>query len=382
MATPQHNTLTSATVAGTAVLPSAEPLRFLTQVLELAVRSRASDIHLRVRRPPMIRVDGVLHPLPDFPVLSVTDTEAIAQKIMSARHWESFQRDLQADLSAGIKGVGRMRVNAFFQRGTIALSLRVINTRIPTPQELKLPPVVGAFTGLERGLVILTGATGSGKSTTIASLINEINFHQARHIITIEDPIEYLFQDQRAMISQREIGIDAPNFAMAMRAALREDPDVILLGEMRDPESIDIALTAAETGHLVFSTLHAPATAETVTRMISSFLPEAQPTIRAKLAANLVAVVAQRLLPHASGKGRTVACEVLTVSQRVRELILDPLRVKDIADLVRKSSVVEGMLHFDQHLLDLYKRGEITDETALQHATSATDLRLKLEGFK
>jgi twitching motility protein PilT len=169
---------------------------------------------------------------------------------------------------------------------------------------------------------------------------------------------------------------------MAMKSALREDPDVILLGEMRDPESIDIALTAAETGHLVFSTLHAPATAETVTRMISSFLPEAQPTIRAKLAANLVAVVAQRLLPHASGKGRVVACEVLTVSQRVRELILDPLRVKDIADLVRKSSVVEGMLHFDQHLLDLYKRGEITDETALQHATSATDLRLRLEGFK
>nr|MDJ0958580.1 type IV pilus twitching motility protein PilT [Arenicellales bacterium] len=237
------------------------------------------------------------------------------------------------------------------------------------------------FVRFERGLVILTGATGSGKSTTIASLINEINFNYAKHIITIEDPIEYIFKEQRCIISQRELGVDATTFPMAMTAALREDPDVILLGEMRELETMETALTAAETGHLVFSTLHAPATAETVTRMISTFSPDAQPTVRSKLAQNLRAVVAQRLLPRADGKGRVVACEIMTVSARVQELVLDPLRVKDIADLVRKESTVEGMLSFDQHLLELVQRGEISEEVAIQNASSATDLKLKLDGF-
>ncbi|MDH3639620.1 MAG: PilT/PilU family type 4a pilus ATPase, partial [Gammaproteobacteria bacterium] len=237
------------------------------------------------------------------------------------------------------------------------------------------------FVHFERGLVLLTGATGSGKSTTIASLINEINEQYPKHIITIEDPIEFLFTDAKSIISQRELGVDATTFAMAMTAALREDPDVILLGEMRDSTTMETALTAAETGHLVFSTLHSPAAAETVTRIISSFQAEAQPTIRSKLAQNLLAVVAQRLLPRASGEGRVVACEVMTVSQRIRELILDPIRVKDIADLVKKGATVEGMLSFDQHLFELVKTGQITEDMALQHASSATDLKLKLDGF-
>ncbi len=360
---------------------SGDPLKYLGLVLATAVRHRASDIHFRAKNHPVVRIDSVLRPLRQFPALSVTDMEVLSQKIMSPRHWETFQRDFQVDLSFGLKGIGRVRVNAYYQRGTIGMALRVIQTQIPTPGELKLPPMINDFTRFERGLVLLTGATGSGKSTTLASLVNEINFQFAKHIITIEDPVEFIFNENRCIISQRELGVDATTFAMSMKAALREDPDVILLGEMRDPETIDTALTAAETGHLVFSTLHAPATAETVTRIISAFSPDAQPTIRSKLAQNLLAVVAQRLLPKADGEGRVVACEVMTVSQRVRELILDPLRVKEISDLVRKESTVEGMLSFDQHLFELCRGGEITEETALQHASSPTDLRLKLDGF-
>ncbi len=360
---------------------SGDALRFLSHVLAEAVRKDASDIHLRAKNQPIIRIDSVLRPLREYPVLSVTDMEELAHKIMTPRHWEAFQQRYQVDTSLGIQGIGRVRINVFYQRGTVAMALRVIKTQIPKPEQLRLPSMVKDFVRFERGLVLLTGATGSGKSSTIASLINEINFNYAKHVITIEDPIEFLFSEQRCIISQRELGVDAMTFPLAMSAALREDPDVILLGEMRDAETMDTALTAAETGHLVFSTLHAPAAAETVTRMISSFSPEAQPTIRAKLAQNLRAVVAQRLLPRANGEGRVVACEIMTVNARVRELVLDPLRVKDIADLVKKANVVEGMLSFDQHLFELCRRGEITEEVALQHASSATDLKLKLDGF-
>ncbi len=383
-AKPPESPVVTGEPAPNVVQPSSEsgdPLKYIGVVLAMSVRQNASDIHLRARNHPVIRIDSVLRPLRQFPVLSVTDLEALAKAIMSPRHWDILQRDYQVDLSFGLKGIGRVRVNTYFQRGTIAMALRVIQTQIPSPEDLRLPSIVRDFYRFERGLVILTGATGSGKSTTIASLINEINFNSAKHIVTIEDPVEYIFSEQRCIISQRELGVDATTFSMSMTAALREDPDVILLGEMRDPVTMETALTAAETGHLVFSTLHAPATAETVTRIISSFPPEAQPTIRSKLSLNLRAVVAQRLLPRASGEGRVVACEVMTVTSRVRELILDPLRVKEIADLVRKESVVEGMLSFDQHLFELCRAGEITEEMALQHASSATDLRLKLDGF-
>ena len=358
-----------------------DALKFLGHVMIKAVTQGASDIHLRVRNHPLLRVDGVLRAMREYPVLSVTDLEQIAQIVMTPRHWEIFKKDFQIDTSVGMQSIGRVRVNVFYQRGTIAMALRVINVKIPTPEELSLPPGVKEFAHLERGLVLLTGATGSGKSTTIASLINEVNHNYAKHIITIEDPIEYIFTEQRCIISQREIGIDAVSFPMAMTAALREDPDVILLGEMREPKTIETALTAAETGHLVFSTLHAPATAETITRMISSFASEAQPTIRSKLAQNLRVVIAQRLLPRAQGSGRVVACEVLTVNARARELILDPLRAKEISDLVKKESTVEGMLSFDQHLFELCRRNEITEEVALRHSSSPTDLKLKLDGF-
>jgi len=363
-----------------AAAPS-DPLRFLSQVLEFAVRRRASDIHLRVRNHPIVRIDGTLRAIREIAPLSVHFMEDLARTIMAPTHWDKFQENYQSDLSIGLKGIGRVRVNVFYQRGTIAMALRVIATQIPTPKDLKLPDLVNRLVDLERGLVIVTGATGSGKSTTLAALINEVNFKHAKHIITIEDPIEFLFSDRRCIVSQREIGVDAVSFPGAMRAALREDPDVILLGEMRDPESIEIALTAAETGHLVLSTLHAPAAAETVTRIISSFGAEAQPTIRSKLAQNLRAVVAQRLLPRVAGEGRVVAVEVMTVSPLIRELMLDPLKIKEMADLIKKGSYAEGMLSFDQCLFDLVRRGEITEEIALQHASSATDLKLKLDGY-
>lgn len=364
--------------------PSAEggdSLQFLTQLLQSASRQKASDIHLKVRNHPFVRVDGVLRPLRDFPVMATPDMEALTSVALNERHRKLLRENFQVDSSVGLRNIGRVRLNVYYQRGTIAMALRLIETQIPKPEDLGLPASVRDFTRFERGLVVLTGATGCGKSTTLASLVNEINFNYAKNVITIEDPIEYLFSDQRCIISQREIGTDARSFPDAMVSALREDPDVILLGEMRDAASIDTALTAAETGHLVLTTLHSPAAADTVPRMISSFAPDAQGTIRAKLAQNLRAVVAQRLLPRADGSGRTVACEVMTVSSRVRELILDPVRVKEISDLVKGGAIVEGMLSFDQHLFELCRKGDITDETALQYATSPTDLKLKLDGF-
>jgi len=307
--------------------------------------------------------------------------ERLARTVMPPRLLSQFEKNHQVDLSVGFKDIGRVRANVFQQRGSIGMVLRVINTNIPSPAELKLPDIVVNFTKLERGLVLITGATGSGKSTTLASLVNEINLNRSEHIVTIEDPIEFLFAEKRSIITQREVGIDTNTFAEAMRAVLREDPDVILLGEMRDPETIETAMTAAETGHLVLSTVHSPAAAETVTRIVTSFPADAQPAMRAKLAQNLRGVVSQRLLPHKGGQGRIVACEVMTLSQLAREYILDPLKIKELADLIKKGTAAEGMISFDNSLYDLCKQGEIDHETALYYATSPTDLKLRLEGY-
>ena len=358
-----------------------DPLRLLGQVLMLAVRHKASDIHLRARNHPILRIDGILRAVREIPAFPPDLLDRIARNMMSARHIAEFEKNYQVDLSFGFKDIGRVRANVFHQRGSVGMVLRVISTDIPRPAELMLPDIISHFTKRERGLIIVTGATGSGKSTTLASLANEINLAQTRHIITIEDPIEFLFTERRSIITQREIGMDTNSFADAMRAAMREDPDVILLGEMRDPETIETALTAAETGHLVLSTMHAPAAAEGIPRIITAFPPEAQASIRGKLAQNLHGMVGQRLLPRKDNKGRIVACEVMTVSALARELILDPLKVKDLSDLIKKGTVAEGMLSFDGCLFDLFKKGMIDDETALQYATSATDLKLKLEGF-
>jgi twitching motility protein PilT len=367
--------------ATTAITPTTDPLKLLGQVLALAVRTKSSDIHLRTRNHPILRVDGTLRAIKEIAPLPGDFMERLARTMMSARLLSLFEQHHQVDLSIGFKDIGRVRANIFYQRGSIGMVLRVINTNIPQPSELGLPSIVTEFTKLERGLVLITGATGSGKSTTLASLINEINNTRSDHIVTIEDPIEFLFSERKSIITQREVGVDTNTFADAMRAALREDPDVILLGEMRDPETIDTAMTAAETGHLVFSTVHSPAAAETVSRIISSFPPEAQTGMRAKLAQNLRGVVSQRLLPRKNGQGRAVACEVMTIAALARELILDPLKIKELGDLIRKGTVAEGMMSFDTSILHLCKQGHIDEETALQYATSPTDLKLKLEGF-
>ena len=367
--------------ATTTITPATDPLKLLGQVLALAVRMKASDIHLRTRNHPILRVDGVLRAIKEIAPLPGDFMERLSRTMMSARLMSLFEQRHQVDLSIGFKDIGRVRANIFYQRGSIGMVLRVINTNIPSPNELGLPDIVTSFTKLERGLVLITGATGSGKSTTLASLINEINNSRSDHIVTIEDPIEFLFSERKSIITQREVGVDTNTFADAMRAALREDPDVILLGEMRDPETIDTAMTAAETGHLVFSTVHSPAAAETVSRIISSFPPEAQAGMRAKLAQNLRGVVGQRLLPRKNGAGRAIACEVMTVAALARELILDPLKIKDLGDLIRKGTPAEGMQSFDSSILHLVKQGQIDEETALQYATSPTDLKLKLEGF-
>jgi twitching motility protein PilT len=358
-----------------------DPVQYLASLLKFAVSKNASDIHLRTRMHPILRLDGVLRTMDQYPKTTPALMRDMTDKIIPTHNKEEFESKRQTDFSFGLKGIGRVRANAYHQRGSISMALRVINTEVPEPEDLGLPEVVRRFVHEERGLVLMTGATGSGKSTSLASLIGEINKTYAKHILTIEDPIEYLFNDQKSVISQREVGVDTDSFPSAMRAALREDPDVILLGEMRDPETIDIALTAAETGHLVFSTLHSPDAAETINRIVSSFQANEQPTIRSKLAGNLKGVVSQRLIPSASGQGRALAAEVMTVSALVREYILDPIRVAEIAAVVKKGTVAEGMIPFDRSLLELYRKGEITEETALQFASSPTDLKLKLEGF-
>ncbi len=382
--TTSPKTLAAASEAGAAqaaIGASTDPLKLLGQVLAHAVKVGASDIHLRTRNHPILRVDGALRALREIPPLPAEFMERLSRTMMSARLQQMFEKQHQVDLSIGFKDIGRVRANLFYQRGSIGMVLRVINTNIPTPEELHLPSIVSDLMNLERGLVLITGATGSGKSTTLASITNQINMTRSDHIITIEDPIEFLFTEKKSIITQREVGIDTNTFAEAMRAALREDPDVILLGEMRDPETIETAMLAAETGHLVFSTVHSPAAAETVSRIITTFAAEGQPSVRAKLGQNLRAVVSQRLLPHKSGNGRTVACEVMTVSQLARELILDPLKVKDLSDLIKKGTMADGMMSFDQSLFTLVRSGDIDEETALYYSTSPTDLKLKLEGY-
>ena len=364
-------------IATTAV----EPLEWLGRILAEAARYGASDVHLRARNHPVLRIDGVLRALDQIPRLTVEQAAQVGEALMDARQRALFERDHQVDLSRGFKGIGRVRANIFLQRGTVALVLRVIHGVVPPLASLGLPEIVAKLIHHERGLVLVTGASGSGKTTTLAALVNEINIQQTKHVLTIEDPIEFLFAEQKSLITQREIGVDAPSFYEAMRAALREDPDVILLGEMRDTETIETALRAAETGHFVLATAHAPAAPEAVNRLITAFPAEAQSAARVKVAQNLRAVVSQRLLPRADGQGRAVACEVLTVSALAREMIQDPARMKDLPDLLRRGSIDEGMLAFDACLLGLVKAKRITPAVALQYASTPTDLRLKIEGF-
>lgn len=358
-----------------------EALEFLTSIVGSACQFKASDIHIRAGHHIMMRLDGRIRQVKGSPEMSNEMIERLIVPLMSEHHADLFRQENQVDLSLSDNNANRVRVNMFRQMGDMAVVMRVIDSNIPTPSELGLPDQVASISNMRQGLVIFSGATGSGKSTSMAALLNQINNDRYDHILTIEDPVEYIFTEKRCVISQRQVGIDVPTFDLAMKAALREDPDVILMGEMRDPESIEIALTAAETGHLVFSTLHAPTSADAINRMVSSFSGDEQATIRSKLASNLRAIVTQRLLPKKESSGRTVACEVLTVTALASELIIDPNRIKEIKDLIKGGDKVDGMLHFDEHLNTLVKDGVITEEVALNNASSPTDLALKLKGF-
>ncbi len=358
-----------------------EALEFLTSIVASAVQFKASDIHIRAGHQIMMRLDGRIRQVKGSPVMSDEMIERLVFPLMSKHHLGLFQEENQVDLSLSDNEGNRVRVNMFRQLGHLAIVMRVIANNVPTPEDLNLPPQVQTIAQMRQGLVIFSGATGSGKSTSMAALLNRVNKERYQHILTIEDPVEYIFTEERCVISQRQVGIDVPDFQRAMKAALREDPDIILMGEMRDPESIEIALTAAETGHLVFSTLHAPNSADAITRMVSSFEGDEQATIRAKLSQNLRAIVTQRLLPKKEGSGRTVACEVLTVTPLARELMVEPGRIKEIKDLIKGGDKVDGMLSFDEHLMQLVREDQVSEEVALNNATSSTDLALKLKGF-
>ncbi|TPV92668.1 MAG: type IV pilus twitching motility protein PilT [Myxococcales bacterium FL481] len=350
------------------------------KVLQAARKLGASDVHLKVGLPPVFRIRGVLRTLKDVPPVHGDVIMTFALNVMNELQHERFARELQVDLAYDAADGNRYRVNVFRQRGETGMVLRIIPSDIPPFERLNLPDRVRQLAGEHRGLVLVTGVTGSGKSTSLASLLDVVNRERAAHIVTVEDPIEYVFTDRRSVVNQREVGLDANTFADALRAALRQDPDVILVGEMRDFETIRTALLAAETGHLVFSTLHTIDAKETVHRIIQMFPADEQNAIRIQLASILRAVVSQRLLPRVDGRGMIPAVEVLINTPRVRSLIEDPARTGEIIDAIKDGKHPYGMISFDQSLTELVQRKLITYETALSAATNPEDFALYFRG--
>ncbi len=353
----------------------------INELLRTAVASGASDLHLKVGSYPMMRVSGTLVVASEEKRLDKTDTEAMADLLFSADQREKFRRQQEVDLAYSIPGMGRFRCNVFQQRGTVGLVLRVIPTRIKTIDELGLPPVLKKIASEERGLVLVTGTTGSGKSTTLAAMIDYINSSRAAHIMTVEDPIEYLHRDHHSIVNQREVNVDTQSFSHALRSALRQDPDVILVGEMRDHETIETALLAAETGHLVFSTLHTLDATETVNRIISVFPPHQQRQVRIQLASVLRGAVAQRLLPRADGVGRIPAVEVMITTGFIRDCIVDKDRTSQIHGALAAGTSQYGMQTFDQSIFSLYQQGLVTLEEALRWASNVDEFKLRVQGI-
>jgi twitching motility protein PilT len=349
----------------------------LDYVLREAVERGASDVHIKVGSPPHIRLDGELMPLA-AEVVHPADSERVAFAVLPKPKAEEFISCNEADFAYSLSGIGRFRVNVFRQRGTIGLVLRRILPGIPSMEELGLPPVTRRLAEEHRGLVLVTGPTGSGKTTTLAAMIDHINDTMARHIVTIEDPIEVLHADKRSIVNQREVGDDTVDFHAALKRALRQDPDVILIGEMRDPETVWAALSAAETGHLVFSTLHTIGAAETINRVIDFFPPYQQQQVRMSLAGALRGIVSQRLVVKAGGVGRVPAMEIMIATGRVFDKIADPEQTHELEDIIADGAFY-GMQTFDQSLLSLYGSGVVTRRDALATASNPHDLRLKME---
>ena len=354
----------------------------INELLTTVVDLGGSDLHLKVGNFPIARVKGRLTPLTQFKKLVQEDTIAMAYSIMASdRQKAKFKESLDIDLAYSVPALGRFRCNIFNQRGTVGMVLRVIPRRIFSIEDLMLPRALNKICEEQRGMVLVTGTTGSGKSTTLAAMIDLINATRNEHILTIEDPIEYLHRDNLSIINQREVGADCASFATALRAALRQDPDVILVGEMRDLETIETAIHAAETGHLVFSTLHTLDATETINRIISVFPPHHQKQIRLQLSGVLKAVISQRLVPRADGQGRVPACEVLVATETVRTCIEDKDKTKGLRDVIAAGTSQYGMQTFDQSLYFLLQEGLITVDEALKRATNVGEFKLKLEGI-
>lgn len=347
----------------------------IEQIMGCAKDAGASDVHITVGISPKMRVNGKLMVMP-FPVLLPADTKRICDSMMNDKQKEHFEEKGEWDFSYSIPQMGRYRVNAFRQRGSVAMVLRIVGTVVPTPESLSLPPSVIDLYKMKRGLVLVTGPTGSGKSTTLASLVGKINMDLDAHIITLEDPIEYLHRHARSIVNQREIGIDATSYDLALRSALREDPDVILVGEMRDLETISTAITAAETGHLVLSTLHTIGAAATIERIIDVFPPHQQEQIRTQLANVLVSVVSQQLVPTVDRRGRVAAFEVMHATSAIRNLIREN-KTHQIATSIQTSRRL-GMITMDDALVELYMKGKIDRNEALNFAQDKNTMQTKI----
>ncbi len=350
----------------------------LDRLLHVLNELDGSDLHIKAGSPPRMRVDGNLAPLLEEPKFTPEDTEALVKAIIPEALRQTFETAHEVDFAYSVSGLGRFRVNAFLQRGSVAFAMRRVRSQSSSIADLGLPDVVRRLSEEHRGLVLVTGPTGSGKTTTLAAMIDHINHTRSCHIITIEDPVEYLHADDLAAIEQREVGFDTATFASAMRVVLRQDPDVILIGEMRDQETVYTALTAAETGHLVFSTLHTTTATETVNRIVDLFPPHQQGQIRVSLAAALKGTVCQRLIGRADGHGRTPAVEVLVANGRVQQAILNPLQTSDIAQIMAEGDYY-GMQTFDQALAALISQGTISIRDAMQAASNPHDLKVMLE---
>lgn len=345
-----------------------------------ALKIGASDIHIKSGLPPMIRVDGEIQRIARAQALSAEVVNKMAWAIMNPSQRESFKKAPDLDMAYQVPGAGRFRVNVFRQRGRIGLVLRAIPSTVLTVDELGLPAVIKTIAMEHRGMILLTGATGSGKSTTLAAIIEHINRTTAHHILTIEDPIEFTFEDKRSVINQREVGADSADFHSALRAALRQDPDAILIGELRDVETMEIAMTAAETGHLVLGTLHTINAPDAIQRIVGFFEPHHQDQIRRNLAAVLIAIISQRLVPRCGG-GRIAAIEIMRNVGAITECISDAMRVKEIPDLLTKGTAQYGTQSFDQSLYWSYNKGQIEHDDLLRYASNPDDLQLRLSGI-
>lgn len=352
------------------------------ELLRLAVQRQASDLHLKVGAPPVLRIEHELVSLQDRPPMNKADLDTIFAAVTTEQQRQQFAERRELDLAYGVSGLGRFRANLFHQRGTCGIAFRLIPDKVQTIDELNLPAVIGKLAIEPRGMILITGTAGSGKSTTLAAMVDHINNNRNGHVLTIEDPIEFLHRDKRCLITQREVGIDTESFANALRAALRQDPDVILVGEMRDFDTVSNAILAAETGHMVMSTLHTRDAAETVNRIIAFFPPYQQKQIRLQLASVLRGIISMRLIPRADGKRRVPAVEVMVATATIREYIAEPDKTRKIVEVIAAGGSEYGMQTFDQSLMSLYQRGLVTYQDALRWSSNPNDFALKVRGIE